>query len=88
MVLIIKKYSALKLKPLIKSTFIDFGNYILILPILAMMFIENLFMNMQMIIAVMVVLFAISVVKLNKNLAENQEEKAEENPAEIKENEK
>ena len=88
MVLIIKKYSALKLKPLIKSTFIDFGNYILILPILAMMFIENLFMNMQMIIAVMVVLFAISVVKLNKNLAENQEEKAEENPDEIKENEK
>ncbi|MBP3581274.1 MAG: hypothetical protein J6J33_00805, partial [Clostridia bacterium] len=87
MVLIIKKYSALKWKPLIKSTFADFGNYILMLPILAMMFIENLFMNMQMIIAVMVVLFAVSAVKQGAKSVQETEEKAEENSAEIKENE-
>ncbi len=81
-VLIIKKYSALKWKPLIKSTFTDFGKYILLFPILAMMFIENLFMNMQMIIAVMLVLFAISAIKCTKkdsgNESLNQEETTEE----------
>ena len=82
--LFIKKYSALNSKTLIKSAFIDFGNYILLLPILAMMFIENLFMNMQMIIAVMVVLFAICSAKLNKNSAEKTEEN---NPEKTEENE-
>ena len=75
MLIIIKKYSALNSKTLIKSAFTDFGNYILILPILAIMFIENLFMNMQMIIAVMVVVFAICSVKMNKKTEEKFEEK-------------
>lgn len=83
MLIIIKKYSALNSKTLIKSVFTDFGNYILILPILAIMFIENLFMNMQMIIAVMVVVFAICSVKMNKKTEEKFEEKLEEKEIEI-----
>lgn len=77
MLIIIKKYCALKWKTLIKSTLTDFGNYLLILPVLAIMFIENLFMNMQMIIAVMVVLFAISAVKTIKNENQIETEKEE-----------
>ena len=78
MLIIIKKYSALNWKSLIKSVFTDFGNYILILPILALMLIENLFMNMQMIIAVMLVVFAICAVKIIIKNNDKIEEKTNE----------
>lgn len=65
----VQKYTNLKFKALVKSTFCDYSNYILFLPILALMFVENLFMNMQMIIMILLVVFALHAVKydnLNK----------------------
>ena len=78
--LFLKKFTNLKFVTLLKKTFTDLSLYQLLIPVLAIMFIENLFMNMQMIVVVMVVLFAILIVQRkaeeigNEKLVEDLEE--------------
>ncbi len=66
-VLFLKKYCAKKSKELVKSIFTNGSLYMLLLPIFAMAFVENLFMNMQMIVIILLVIFAILN---NKSVAE------------------
>ena len=67
----------------IKTAFSNAGNYLLILPVLALMFIENLFMNLQMIITIILVIVALNETFLknssNSNKKINSEENLEEN---------
>lgn len=72
-ILFLKKYSAKKSKELLKSIFTNAGLYLLLLPILAMAFVENLFMNMQMIIIVNMIILVIlaSLKKENSEVSEN-----------------
>lgn len=71
----LKKFTNASLWQNIKDVFVDVGLYLFLIPILAIMFIENLFMNMQMIILVMLVIFAILKVKQTRNIMQkNQDE--------------
>lgn len=63
----IKKFTNLGFVNIVKKGFSDWGLYILLIPVLAIMFIENLFMNMQMMIVVLMVVFAMCLVKVQNN---------------------
>ena len=76
----LKKFTKMKNVVLLKSIVCDVGLYVLLIPILAVMFIENLFMNMQMIIVVTIVIATIiSVKKTEKITQEIQQSEIEEN---------
>ena len=77
----IKKFTNLGFVNLVKKTFTDWGLFILLVPIFAIMFIENLFMNMQMMIVVLMVVFAMC-------LAKQQKEEIKESEKEDKEKER
>ncbi len=74
-VVYLKKYTDVGLFKNIKIVILDVGFYVLLIPILAIMFIENLFMNMQMIIVVMLIVFAVCHTNLGKKTEEITQEK-------------
>lgn len=80
-VLFLKKYCAKNTKEIVKSIFTDVSLYMLLLPILAMAFVENLFMNMQMIVTILLVIFAVLNNKDLKNskgtISQNEMDKQE-----------
>ena len=69
----VKMFTNLKFKNLLKEIFTDLSLYFLLIPILAIMFIENLFMNMQMIIVILSVVFAIIEAKRKMFNEQSQE---------------
>ena len=90
-VLFLKKYCAKKSKELVKSIFTNVSLYMLLLPILAMAFVENLFMNMQMIVTILLVIFAVLNNKDLKNsketISQNELDEQETEEEKIKETE-
>lgn len=87
-ILFLKKYCAKKSKDLAKSIFTDPGLYLLMIPILAIAFIENLFMNLQMIIIVLLLIFAMlsefekttETIEIQKNEEDSESTSCDEKP--------
>ena len=73
--LFIKAFTNLKLIDIIKLIFTNPAIYVLFIPILALLFIENLFFKMQCTVAVLLITSALLVISKNKEKTEEKSQK-------------